>query len=137
MPDPNKKKSPIFHRAYIGQKFLDGKLFAIEAVNGKKVWEQAVEGQLFNVQQPSLTPIFIMANRYQGAVANGNFGFRYQPPELRMLCLDVRNGGNLYERTQKNWGYMASYLLDMSTDKVNTISLDIYDKNIKLEFVNK
>jgi outer membrane protein assembly factor BamB/tetratricopeptide (TPR) repeat protein len=135
--EPNKKRSPIFRRAYVGQKFLDGKLFAVNVSDGKKAWEQDVEGQLFNVQQPSLTPIFLMANRFQGAVANGNFGYRYQPPELRVLCLDVRNGDKLYERTQKNWGYMASYLLDMSTEKANTYSLEIYDKTINLEFVTK
>jgi len=126
----------IAMRGFGGGKLVNGKLFGLDAANGRLLWTTPIANQQLRVDQPSGVPVLVACNRHQKRVRQKNGSIRHEPPKLLLKCIDCRDGRVLHESSAKNAYWWANY--EVSADvKARKAVVEVSDRIVELQFVAK
>ncbi len=114
-------KKPLVHHMPYAHASVNGPVYGVSAASGKVLWRSEVTSQHALQSAPTSLPILIFFSRQQNTTRRANGGITYGTPSTKILCLDLRNGKQVY-KSESPSGYDYYYRLETDPEK-GTIEL--------------
>ncbi len=111
---------------YVSALPVSGRAYGFERSSGKRLWATDVAEHALNVDQPAGLPVLTFSGTFQKHEKN-----RYTT-EMRMLCLDMRTGKVIHEKT-KTGGHIQNCQFTADPKK-GTLDIRNYMGTVKLKF---
>lgn len=131
-PAAEQKGPATLNRTLPGFVGVNGIVTAIDAADGKRLWQAEVANQWFKLNHPTELPVLVFFKRYQKAIKVGNNSWRSDKPSILLRLLDARTGASLHDEVIEN-SYEQNYYLQVDADK-HQVEVQTRLETVRLEF---
>ena len=120
-----------------GEMNVSGKLLAVDADSGQKLWERALKDQRLRTTQFAGLQLLVACNRFQKPKLRNGGGVSFGSPEALLDIVDVRTGKSLRSTRKKNVSTFYPYYRLRYDEHRETAIFDGRSEAIELRFTAK